>query len=101
MFEFFQTLGSWAVLGFVPSSMLNVGLSLKPTEVWRNLKTNRSFLWRMLLLIVVVTPSIRIAIVQYVDLGRVYQTGLLIFGLCAGATVLIRLADIPHADLAS
>ena len=100
MFEFFQTLGSWVVLVFVLSSMLNVGLTQKPTELWRHLKINRSFLWRMLLLNFVVIPSIMIAIVQLVDLDRVYQTGLLIFGLCAGATFLIRLADISHADLA-
>ena len=54
----------------------------------------------MLLLNFVVIPSIMIATVQLVDLERVYQTGLLIFGLCAGATFLIRLADISHADLA-
>ena len=100
MFEFFQPLGSWAVLAFVLSSMLNVGLTQKPTKLWRHLKINRSFLWRMLLLNFVVIPSIMIAIVQLVDLDRVYQTGLLIFGLCAGATFLIRLADISHADLA-
>src|SRR5699024_12771977 len=100
MFEFFQTLGSWAVLVFVLSSMLNVGLTQKPTKLWRHLKINRSFLWRMLLLNFVVIPSIMTAIVQLVDLGRVYQTGLLIFGLCAGAAFLIRLAGLSHAGLA-
>ena len=100
MFEFFQTLGSWAVTVFVLSSMLNVGLTQKPTRLWRHLKINQSFLWRMLLLNFVVIPSIMIATVQLVDLDQTYQTGLLIFGLCAGATFLIRLADISNADMA-
>lgn len=54
----------------------------------------------MLLLNFVVIPSIMIAIVQLVDLNSVYETGLLIFGLCAGAAFLIRLADISNADMA-
>lgn len=94
MYEFFQTHGSWIVLVFVLSSMLNVGLTQKPTELWKHLSINRSFLRRMLLLNFVVVPSIMIAIVQLVDLDPVYETGLLIFGLCAGAVFLIRLANI-------
>lgn len=80
--------------------MLNVGLTQKPTELWKHLSINRSFLRRMLLLNFVVVPSIMIAIVQLVDLDPVYETGLLIFGLCAGAVFLIRLADISRADTA-
>lgn len=99
VYEFFQTLGSITVTIFVLSSMLNVGLTQKVTQLWQNLSHNRSFLWRMLLLNFVVVPSVMIAILQLVELDPVYETGLTIFGLCAGATFLIRLAGISQADM--
>jgi len=100
VYEFFQTLGSWAVTAFVLTSMLNEGMTQKPALLWHHLSKNRAFLRRMLLLNFVVVPALMIAIVQVFDLEPVYEIGLLLFGLCAGAAFLIKLADMSESDMA-
>lgn len=100
MYEFFQTLGSWAVTAFVLSSMLNEGMTQKPTLLWYHLSKNHAFLRRMLLLNFVVVPALMIAAVRVFSLDPVYEIGLLLFGLCAGAAFLIKLADISDSDMA-
>lgn len=100
MYEFFQALGSWAVTAFVLTSMLNVGMTQKPTRLWHHLSKNRSFLRRMILLNFVVVPALMIAITRVFSLDPVYEIGLLLFGLCAGAAFLIKLADLSASDMA-
>ncbi|TCN42459.1 BASS family bile acid:Na+ symporter [Rhodococcus sp. SMB37] len=99
MYEFFQTLGSWAVAVFVVTSMLNVGLTQKPSRVLAHL-SNRSFLLRMILLNFVVVPALMIAAVYLAELETVYAAGLLLFSLVAGAPFLVELTNLSRSDVA-
>ncbi|HLS50214.1 MAG TPA: hypothetical protein VK024_09485 [Actinomycetaceae bacterium] len=99
MYEFFQTVGSWAVAVFVLTSMLNVGLTQKPGRRLEHLN-NRAFLLRMILVNFVVVPALMIAAVALVDLEPVYAAGLLLFSLSAGAPFLIKLTSLSRSDIA-
>ncbi|HLS26039.1 MAG TPA: bile acid:sodium symporter [Beutenbergiaceae bacterium] len=99
MYDFFQTVGSIAVSVFVVTSMLNVGLTQKPSRLLAHLN-NRAFLLRMVLMNFVVVPALMIAAVYLVDLERVYAAGLLLFSLSAGAPFLIKLSSLSRADIA-
>ena len=99
MFEFFQALGSWMATVFVLTSMFNVGLTQKASRLREHLSTNRGFLARMLLLNFLVVPSLMIAATTVVDLDPVLEAGLLVFGLCAGAAFLVKLANVSQADV--
>ena len=70
MFEFFQTLGSWGVTVFVVTSMLNVGLTQRPSRLLTHL-SNKAFLLRMVLLNFLVVPALMIAATELVDLDPV------------------------------
>lgn len=99
MYELFQTLGSWGVTVFVVTSMLNVGLTQKPSRLLHHLD-NKAFLLRMLLLNFIVVPALMIAGVYLVKMEPVYAAGLLLFGLTAGAPFLIKLTDVSDSDIA-
>lgn len=99
VYEVFQTVGSWAVGVFVITSMLNVGLTQKPSRLLRHLD-NRAFLVRMLVVNFVVVPALMIAAVSMVDLEPVYAAGLLVFSLAAGAPFLIKLTSISRSEIA-
>ena len=99
MYEFFQTVGSWAVAVFVLTSMLNVGLTQKPGRRLEHLN-NRAFLLRMILVNFVVVPALMIAAVAVIDLEPVYAAGLLLFSLSAGAPFLIKLTSLSRSDIA-
>lgn len=99
MFEFFQTVGSWGVSVFVVTSMLNVGLTQKPSRLLEHLG-NRAFLVRMVLINLVVVPALMIAATTVVPLEPVYAAGLLLFSLAAGAPFLIKLASTSESDIA-
>jgi predicted Na+-dependent transporter len=99
LFEAFQTVGSWGVTVFVITSMLNVGLTQKPSRLLEHLD-NRAFLLRMLVINLVVVPALMIAVTDVVPLEPVYAAGLLLFFLSAGAPFLIKLANISDADIA-
>lgn len=98
VFDFFQAVGGYAVTVFVVTSMLNVGLTQKPSRLRRHLD-NEAFLLRMLLLNFVVVPALMIAAVHVVDLEPVYAAGLLVFSLAAGAPFLIKLTDVSDSDI--
>lgn len=99
MYEFFQTLGSWGVTVFVVTSMLNVGLTQRPTRLFQHL-SNTAFLGRMLLLNLIVVPALMIAATDLVDIETEYAAGLLLFSLSAGAPFLIKLTSISASELA-
>jgi BASS family bile acid:Na+ symporter len=99
LFEAFQTIGSWGVTGFVATSMLNVGLTQKPSRLLEHLG-NRAFLVRMVLINLVVVPALMIAATSVVALEPVYAAGLLLFSLTAGAPFLIKLANTSENDIA-
>lgn len=94
MFEAFQAIGSWGVTVFVITSMLNVGLTQKPSRLLEYLD-NRAFLLRMLVINLIVVPALMIAAADIVALEPVYAAGLLLFFLSAGAPFLIKLATSP------
>ena len=77
MFEAFQTTGSWGVIVFVVTSMLNVGLTQKPSRLLEHLG-NRAFLVRMLVINLIVVPALLIAAADVVPLEPVYAAGLLL-----------------------
>lgn len=99
MYEFFQTLGSWGVTVFVVTSMLNVGLTQKPSRLVKHLG-NRAYLGRMLLLNLIVVPALMIAATDLVELEAAYEAGLLLFSLAAGAPFLIKLTGLSESDIA-
>ena len=99
VYEVFQTIGSWGVLVFVISSMLNVGLTQKPAKLVRHLH-NRAFLLRMLLLNFIVVPALMISLTQILPLEPIYAAGLVIFSLAAGAPFLIKLTSVSQSDIA-
>lgn len=99
MFEAFRTIGSWGVTAFVVTSMLNVGLTQKPSRLLGHLG-NRAFLVRMFVINLVVVPALMIAAVSVVPLEPVYAAGLLLFSLAAGAPFLIKLASTSESDIA-
>ena len=99
MYEVFQTIGSWGVLVFVISSMLNVGLTQKPAKLVRHLH-NRASLLRMLLLNFIVVPALMISLTQILPLEPIYAAGLVIFSLAAGAPFLIKLTSVSQSDIA-
>ena len=99
VYEAFQTIGSWGVLVFVISSMLNVGLTQKPAKLVRHLH-NRAFLLRMLLLNFIVVPALMISLTQILPLEPIYAAGLVIFSLAAGAPFLIKLTSVSQSDIA-
>ncbi|MGC0251929.1 bile acid:sodium symporter family protein [Pseudactinotalea sp. Z1748] len=99
MYEFFQTVGSWGVTVFVVTSMLNVGLTQKPSRLLAHLD-NRAFLLRMVLVNFVVVPALMIAAVYLVDLEPVYAAGILLFSLAAGAPFVIKLTTVSQSDIA-
>lgn len=99
VYEFFQTVGSWGVTIFVVTSMLNVGLTQKPSRLLTHLD-NQAFLLRMVLVNFVVVPALMIAAVFLIDLEPVYAAGLLLFSLSAGAPFLIKLTSISESDIA-
>jgi BASS family bile acid:Na+ symporter len=99
LFEAFRTIGSWGITVFVITSMLNVGLTQKPSRLLEHLK-NHAFLARMLVVNLVVVPALMIAATSVVPLEPVYAAGLLLFSLAAGAPFLIKLASASDADIA-
>lgn len=99
VYEFFQALGGVSVTIFVVASMLNVGLTQKPSRLLVHL-SNQAFLVRMLLLNLIVVPALMIAATDLVELNPVYSAGLLLFSLSAGAPFLIKLTRLSESDVA-
>lgn len=99
VYEVFQTIGSWGVLVFVISSMLNVGLTQKPQKLLGHLR-NWHYLVRMIVVNLLVVPALMLLAITIVDLDTVYAAGLMLFSMCAGAPFLIKLTMASENDLA-
>ena len=99
MFEFFRTLVQIAAPIFVVSTMLNVGLTQKPSEILGHLK-NRPFVLKMLLANFVAAPLFMIAMLHFTSLEPALKAGLLIFALGAGAPFLIKLTQTAQHSIA-
>jgi bile acid:Na+ symporter, BASS family len=99
MFEFFRTLVQIAAPVFVVSTMLNVGLTQKPSEILENLK-NRPFVFKMLLANFVAVPLFMIAMLHFTSFEPALKAGLLIFAMGAGAPFLIKLTQTAQHNIA-
>ena len=99
MSEFFRNLVQIAAPVFVISTMLNVGLTQKPTEILGHLK-NRSFVLKMLVANFVATPLLMIAMLHFASFEPALKAGLLIFALGAGAPFLIKLTQTAQHSIA-
>jgi BASS family bile acid:Na+ symporter len=99
MFEFFRALVQIAAPVFVVSTMLNVGLTQKPSEILGHLK-NRPFVLKMLLANFVAAPLFMIAMLHFTRFEPALKAGLLIFALGAGAPFLIKLTQTAQHNIA-
>jgi bile acid:Na+ symporter, BASS family len=99
VFDLLRQMAGIAVPVFVVTSMLNVGLTQKPTKILEHLR-NWRFLVRMVLVNLVVVPALMIAAVSVVEMDLVYAAGLIVFGMAAGAPFLIKLTATSGNDLA-
>ena len=99
MFDLLREVADIAVPVFVVTSMLNVGLTQKPSRILHHLR-NWHFLVRMVLVNLVVVPALMIAAVSVVELEPIYAAGLVVFGMAAGAPFLIKLTATSENDLA-
>ena len=99
MFAFLRTVAQIAIPVFVISTMLNVGLTQRPTDIlkyWRDWR----FALRMLVANFVLAPLVMFALLQLATFDPALRAGLFLYSLCAGAPFLIRLTQIARHGLA-
>jgi len=99
MFQLFRTIVAIAVPVFVIMTMLNVGLTQRPSEIIDYLR-NWPFVLRMLAANFIIVPLMMILILSTMSLSTAQQAGLLVFSLGAGAPFLIKLTEIAKHHLA-
>lgn len=99
MFEFFRSLVQFIAPIFVVSTMLNVGLTQKLSDITAHLK-NYPFVLKMLVANFVVAPLLMIFVLTFTSFDPALRDGLLIFALCAGAPFLIKLTQTAKHDVA-
>lgn len=99
MFEFFRSVVQIVAPIFVISTMLNVGLTQKLSDITGHLK-NYPFVLKMLIANFVVAPLLMIVALRFASFDPALKAGLLIFSLCAGAPFLIKLTQTAKHDLA-
>ena len=99
MFEFFRSLVQIVAPIFVVSTMLNVGLTQKLSDITGHLK-NYPFVLKMLVANFVVAPLLMIVALYFAPFDPALKAGLLIFSLCAGAPFLIKLTQTAKHDMA-
>lgn len=99
MFEFFRSLVQLVAPIFVVSTMLNVGLTQKLSDIIGHLK-NYPFVLKILAANFVVAPLLMIAALYLAPFDPALKAGLLIFSLCAGAPFLIKLTQAAEHNVA-
>lgn len=99
MFELFKSLVPVITPIFVISTMLNVGLTQKLSEIVGHWK-NYPFVLKMLLANFVLAPLVMILMLYVAPFDPALKAGLLIFGLCAGAPFLIKLTQTAQHNIA-
>lgn len=98
MFEFFESVIPYITPIFVLSTMLNVGLTQKPSDITEHLK-NYPFVLKMLIANFVAAPLVMILMLYFASFAPALKAGLLIFSLCAGAPFLIKLTQAAQHKL--
>jgi BASS family bile acid:Na+ symporter len=99
MFEFLRSAIQFVAPVFVISTMLNVGLTQKPSAIAGHLK-NWPFVIKMLLANFIFAPLLMIVALYFVPFDPALKAGLLIFSLGAGAPLLIKLTQTAEHDVA-
>ena len=99
MLEFLRDAAGVLVTVFVVSSMLNVGLTQRPSRILYHLRHWR-FLASMVLTNLVVVPALMVFALELVPVADVYAAGLIVFSLAAGAPFLIKLTTTSKNDVA-
>lgn len=99
MFELFRSLVQIVAPIFVVSTMLNVGLTQRLSDITRHL-TKWPFVLKMLVANFVLAPLLMIAALYFAPFDPALKAGLLIFSLCAGAPFLIKLTQMAEHDVA-
>lgn len=99
MFEFLRSVIQFVAPVFVISTMLNVGLTQKPSAIAGHLK-NWPFVIKMLLANFVFAPLIMIIALYLAPFDPPLKAGLLIFSLGAGAPLLIKLTQTAQHEVA-
>src|SRR5690349_10635501 len=99
MFEFLRSAIQFIAPVFVISTMLNVGLTQKPSDIAGHLK-NWPFVIKMLLANFVFAPLVMIVAVHFAPFDEPLKAGLLIFSLGAGAPLLIKLTQTAEHEVA-
>jgi len=97
--EFLSKIIPIAMLGFVVSSMLAVGLSLAISEILSPLR-NVKLVSLALLANFVLTPLLALAIARLLRLDQPLAIAFALLGAAAGAPFLPKLATVAKADLA-
>ena len=99
MFEFLRSSVQYIATVFVIATMLNVGLTQKPSDIARHLK-NWTFLIKMLVANFILAPLVMVAVLYVAPFDPSLKAGLLIFSLGAGAPFLIKLTQTAEHELA-
>jgi bile acid:Na+ symporter, BASS family len=99
MFEFFRSFVGIVAPISVISTMLNVGLTQRLSDITRHLK-NYPFVLKMLLANFVLAPLVMIFVLTFTSFDPALRDGLLIFALCAGAPFLIKLTQTAEHSVA-
>jgi bile acid:Na+ symporter, BASS family len=97
--DFFVSLSGISVPIFVISTMLNVGLTQKLSDILEYLK-RWHFFTRMLIANFILAPLLMFVILYSAPFEPVLKAGLLLFSLCAGAPFLIKLTQTSQHDIA-
>jgi len=98
MFQFLRIAVQYIAPVFVICTMLNVGLTQKPSAIAAHLK-NWSFLLKMLLANFIFAPLLMAVALYFAPFDPALKAGLIIFALGAGAPFLIKLTQTAQQDL--
>src|SRR5262245_60730972 len=99
LLELSQAAITVAMLGFVLSSMLAMGLGLTVQEIFAPLRNIRLIVLSLVANFVLM-PFVAIALAKVVRLDEPLAVGLLLLGTAAGAPFLPKLAQIAKGNLA-
>src|SRR5215218_9686911 len=99
MFEFLRSAIQFIAPVFIIATMLNVGLTQRPSNVAGHLK-NWPFVIKMLLANFVFAPLVMIVALYFAPFDPALKAGLLIFSLGAGAPLLIKLTQTAEHEVA-
>jgi BASS family bile acid:Na+ symporter len=98
MFEVLRSAIQFIAPVFVIATMLNVGLTQKPSNIAKYLK-NWPFVIKMLLANFLFAPLLMIVALHFAPFDPALKAGLLIFSLGAGAPLLIKLTQTAEHEV--